>query len=137
MRPLLVTRLANATLGAVVTALAAALALDPSQPDPGTRIVGVVGVVTGLLLMWRGTRLRVRCRDGVVHVHGWLRTRAVPVRSVIEVTDFPALVWVTPSGRRHWTPLIAFAAGPDVVAFVRAHNVASIHRLRAWIGAGG
>ncbi len=133
LRPLLVTRFANAALGVMGTGFAAALAVDPPSESVWTLPVAALGAVVGCGLAVRGYRLHVRCSDRTVRIHGWLRTRTVPASAITEVTEFPALRWRTASGRRLWTPLSAFAMDNGVIPAVRVHNQACLRRLTAWI----
>ncbi len=133
LRPLLVTRLANGALGTAVTGSAVLVAAEPPWSGAWVLPAAMLTALAGCVLTVRGYRLRVRCLDRTVHVHGWLRTRSVPAPAVSEVTDFPALRWRTASGRQHWTPLSAFVLTNGVIEPVRAHHEACTRRLAAWI----
>lgn len=103
LRPAIVNRIANAGPGFILIVVGAAVFLEANLR------IGAAGAAVsalGVVLLIRGFRMSVECRDGSLTVHGLLRSRAIARRAVTEVTDFPAIRWVDRSERRRWTPLL-------------------------------
>jgi len=132
LRPLPVTRVANATPGLVLTAVGVALSLDV-ELAPWRWPLGVAAVVLGCYLAVRGPRAEVVCDSSNVRVRSLLRTRVVARAAVLEVSDWSALRWSDSSGRRRWTPLVMFAITPRMLRSAVHHHREQVKRLRRWV----
>ncbi|MFB7515883.1 hypothetical protein [Streptomyces sp. NPDC056144] len=130
-------RVGNAGLG-IAPAIATLVSLPEAWAE-GWRVTAALLAVLAAcgVLAVRGYRLRVRYEAHRLVVRGYLRTRTIPRESVTSVTDFPAVRWTTPSGRRRWTPIMAFAVSESGPESMRAHNLRNTARLRRWASRGG
>lgn len=134
LRPLLITKVATA-LGMEVLPITAAITMAEDEPGPPVWAAAVL-VVGGLVfapLAVRGYRMGVTCSHRHVTVRGLFRTRHVPVPSILEVTDFPALVWRLPGERRRWTPITVFMQGAGGLRPIRDHHEACTRTLERWV----
>jgi hypothetical protein len=125
-------RLANCALGALPAAGCVAYAAQAG--DGVTRFAACALAAASVVLAVRGYRLGVTCAQGRLTIRGYLRTRVIPLGSVTAITGFPAVRWVTPSGRGRWTPVTAFMPGPGEIPAVRARKRLMLARLRRWAG---
>ena len=121
VRPLLVTRFANTAPGAAVLLFGVVVAVGVSDPfGPSLVVWAVTGV--GVVLIVRSFRAGVRVNDHSVTVYGYVWSRTIRRRSMIDLTTFPALRWTSRSGRSHWTPLLMFMTSGRALAFINAHH---------------
>ncbi len=129
LQPRPANRLANAGPGVISLVIGVAAVIDR---DALTAALGVVLAVGGVVLAPRGYWLSVEtCSDAAV-VHGLLWSRRVSRRSIVEVTDYPALIWADSSGKRRWTPVHAFQTPARTLPGVRQHHASCITTLRRW-----
>ncbi|WP_299039167.1 hypothetical protein [uncultured Pseudokineococcus sp.] len=132
MRPLAVARVGNVTPGVSLVLLAWLLATDG---DLGSWRwpAAVVAVPLGVYLAVRAPGCEVVCDQRGVVVRGWLWTRTVPRKAVVEVTDFPAVRWRDGRGRARWTPLSMFWTSPRMLPIFVDHSEHQVDRLRRWV----
>ncbi|GIH11202.1 hypothetical protein Rhe02_92690 [Rhizocola hellebori] len=124
-RPLPVTRAACAVPGAMLIVLAPVIALTGWEGA----ILGLVSACGGVVLAVRGYRMGVTVQPDVVIVRGFLWNRTIPRRSLVEIADYPALIWRAESGRMRWTPLTAFMSDGSTLGRYRSHSETSLARL--------
>jgi hypothetical protein len=130
LRPLLITRIANAFPGLAVGLFAVAAVLDG---DLGLRSPLVVtGLVLGGFVAVRGYNLSVECAGQHVTVRGYLWTTTISRADIIEITDFPAVTWRS-GGRRRWSPLWALGAPARAFPAYQRHAALCVGRLRRWL----
>jgi len=134
LRPLPITRVATA-LGMEALPITAAITVaeDEAWPPVWAAAILVVGGLVFAPLAVRGYRMGVTCSHQHVTVRGLFRTRHVPVASILEVTDFPALVWQTHAGRKRWTPIVVFMQGAGGLRPIRDHHEACTRKLERWV----
>ena len=121
LRPLVVTRFANATPGAAVLVMGVALAAAAAAPL-ALSLPGWTIATFGVVLMVRGFRAGVRMDRDSVRVYGYLWTRTIPRRCTFDVTTFPAIRWTGRSGRSRWTPMLMFMTSTRALGFINAHH---------------
>lgn len=114
VRPLVVTRFANTVPGLVVLTIAV------FAPVP--LLVSYAVCIVGGLLVIRGFRTGVRLNEDSVTVYGYLWSRTIPRRAIVDLTTFPALRWTSRSGGSRWTPLLMFVVSTRALAFINAHH---------------
>ncbi len=85
------------------------------------------------ILAIRGFRIGVICKNSDVTIRGLLWTRTIPRASITEITDFPAVRWLTPDGRKRWTPIYVFRSNSRQLAKTMAMNECNIIKLRRWV----
>jgi hypothetical protein len=130
LRPVLISRLASTAPG--LTVIIVSVGPIWSVRDVATRWVtlGIV-VALGATLAWRGYRVGAECRGDVIVVRNFLRSRAIPIGSVRDVTAHGVIQWESPRGRPRRTRMWAFT---DVAArpagSMLARNRAVISELR-------
>jgi hypothetical protein len=130
LRPLLVSRIANVVPGLLLAALGVGYWLV--QRTDLALTTAVLGAVVGGWLGVRGYRQGVRCGEEAIEVRGLLRSRRIPVERIVAITNFPAVSWQTESGRKRWSPIIAFAELDDLIEPIRRHNEAAVGKLQEW-----
>ncbi|MEU2236038.1 hypothetical protein [Streptomyces vietnamensis] len=123
-------RVANTALGVVLGL--GCLAYGAEAGTAGERTAAVVAVLVCAVLAVRGFRAGVRCEGERLVVRGYAWTRVIPRAAVTEVTDFPAVRWTSPGGRRRWTPVVAFAEVSGELDGARACKRSNTARLRRW-----
>jgi hypothetical protein len=74
--------------------------------DGPVRAAGVLALI-GIVLASRVYRPAVETRSDSITVWGMVRTRVIPRASITEITNYPAIVWTDPAGRRRWSPVLA------------------------------
>ncbi|QTE01204.1 hypothetical protein S1361_28000 [Streptomyces cyanogenus] len=123
-------RLANSGLGAVpaVGCIAYAVQADTAV----ARLGGGLALIGFAVLAVRGYRLGVSCEHSRLVIRGYLRTRVIDRQRITEITDFPAVRWTAPNGRKRWTPLTAFMTSPGEIPATRLHKDRGIRKLRQW-----
>jgi hypothetical protein len=108
---------------------------EPPPPLPWMLVaVAVIGALTARI--WR---MRIRCADQTVTVHGPLLNRRISVDAVVAVTygdshAYPAIWWRGPTGVLRCTRLHGFwvgGGGEDSDSY----NAVQLARLMGWIGA--
>ncbi|MFF8376362.1 hypothetical protein ACF07V_09570 [Streptomyces sp. NPDC015661] len=132
--PAFANRVANGVLG-VVFGLGSLLYGTQAEEAWARVAAAVVGLGCAVLAV-RGYRAGVRCEGGRLVVRGFLWTRVVPRAAVDAVTDFPAVRWTTPAGRKRWTPVTAFATVSGETAGARSRKLAGTAKLRRWAARG-
>jgi hypothetical protein len=125
-----VTRLANSILGAAPAAGGIAVAVQADDALP--RLTACLAVIGFAVIAVRGYRLGVRCEHAALVIRGYLRTRVIARESITGITDFPAVRWMTHSGRKRWTPITAFMTTSDAISVVRRHNERALQKLQRW-----
>ncbi|MEU1032834.1 hypothetical protein ABZ402_29740 [Streptomyces mirabilis] len=125
-----VNRVANSALG-IVPAVAA-IAYLAQAGDTLPRLVACLALIGFAVIAVRGYRLGVRCEHGTLVVRGYLRTRVIARESITGITDFPAVRWATPRGRKRWTPITAFMTNANEVSASQLHKVRAVGKLRRW-----
>ncbi|MEU0094602.1 hypothetical protein [Kribbella sp. NPDC006257] len=132
LKPLLVTRIANAlvwpVLGVVVVVELISNGARVAVVVVGAGVCLAGAAYLGLL----GWRLGVVCEEAALEVHGLFRRRRIPREEIIAITDFPAVRWKAPGGRVRWSPIFAFANPGRVVPFVERHNEAAVAIMQDW-----
>jgi hypothetical protein len=136
LRPLLVTRFANAFGGLVIPFIPFVVLLQEWNPDDSTAsaIAIPVGLVS-LVLAVRGFRLGVMCGPVTVTVRGYWRSRTIPIADVLDLHE-PLLLsirWRDRRGRRRKTPVLAFSTPRKTFPFVAQHAESSVEQLQHWI----
>ncbi|MFD0475217.1 hypothetical protein ACFQ0B_48440 [Nonomuraea thailandensis] len=91
--------------------------------------------LVSLTLVVRGFRLGVVCRPATVTVRGYLRSRTIPIKDVI---DFPEVLllsirWRDRKGRRRKTPIVAFSTLGSELAFVSREAARCAKELKRWV----
>ena len=128
LRPGPGNRLANSSPGAVLVAFGlAALVVD----EGAAKAAGVLAVI-GIMLAVRGYRLAVETHHDSVTVCGMLRTRVIPGAAITQISDYPAIVWTDPAGKKRWTPVLAFLTPSCALPRVAQHHANCLSRLRHW-----
>ncbi|MET8081296.1 hypothetical protein [Streptomyces sp. NPDC005303] len=124
-------RVANSGLGALPAAVTILYAAQTTAAFP--RLSACVVLSASVIIAVRGYRLCVTCENTELTVRGYLRTRTIPRSSITEITDFPAVRWTDPSGRRRWSPLWVLHRGPHETAGIAASKNRNIAALRNWL----
>jgi hypothetical protein len=124
-------RVANSGLGAIPAVASVAYGAQAAAVYP--RLGACVALIASVVIAVRGYRLGVTYQNAEMTVRGYLRTRAIPRESITEITDFPAVRWTDPSGRRRWTPLWVFRVGPRETARMAASKERNVAALRLWV----
>lgn len=126
LRPLLISRVSNASPGALLVGLATKLAADDG-PDAYHLAASLVflGVVSAV----RGYRMGITVKADTVTVRGLTRSRTISRSSFIGITGFPALRWQSESGRTRWTPITAFPLTGRNPGYVHSHNAACLDQV--------
>jgi len=132
LRPLLVARVVSVAPGALLVALAPVVVGD-GDFGAWRWPVGVLAVLAGIYLAVRAPGCEVVCDQRGVVVRGWLWTRTLPRKAVVEVTDFPAVRWRDGRGRVRWTPLGMFWTSSRMLPVFVAHSEEQVRRLRRWV----
>jgi len=135
LRPLVVARVVSVAPGVGLVVLAWVLVGDGALGGwrwPG----GLLAVVAGAYLAVRAPGCEVVCDQRGVVVRGWLWTRTMPRRAVLEVTDFPAVRWRDGRGRPRWTPLSMLWTSSRMLPVFVAHSQEQVRRLRRWVRRG-
>jgi hypothetical protein len=114
--------------GTVLVALGLATLIVGDGP---VRAAGVLALI-GIVLASRGYRLAVETRSDSITVWGMVRTRVIPRASITEITNYPAIVWTDPTGRRRWSPVLAFQTPSRALPGVAENHAACVKRLRQW-----
>lgn len=129
LRPLAVTRVANAAPGLVLGALCINVWLE-NEPVPSWLVWS--GLVLAAYATVRAPLMGVDIDDERLRVRGQLWSRSIPRAQVVAVRDgLPARIIWSPDGRsRRWTPLIAFSTPPQSMATFAAHNRDMLRRIR-------
>jgi hypothetical protein len=128
LRPGPVNRLANSLPGTVLAAFGlAALVFG----DRAARAAGVLALL-GIVLAIRGYRLAAETHHDTVTIHGLLRTRVIPRAAITQITDYPAIIWTNPDGKKRWSPVVAFLTPPRTLPRITEHHTMSVNRLREW-----
>ncbi|MFC0629487.1 hypothetical protein [Kribbella deserti] len=132
LRPLLVSRIVNLLPGLTVAVLGAVYGI--SDRGVFAVIVAVLAVAAGGWLAVRGYHLGARLDDDAIEVRGLFRTQRVDRERIDSITDLPGLVWKDDAGRKHWTPIIAFAREDSAPLFksVIKHNQQMVEQIQAW-----
>ena len=134
LRPLPITRVGMAlVVESLPVTVSIAVAEDETWPPVWAVAVLVLGGLAVAPLAVRGYRMGVVCSHQHVTVRGLFRTRHVPVASIVEVSDVPALVWRRPGGRKRWTPIVGFMQGGGMLRPFRDHHEACTHQLQRWV----
>jgi hypothetical protein len=121
-------RLANSSPGAVLVAFGlAALVVD----EGAAKAAGVLAVV-GIVLAVRGYQLAVETHHDSVTVCGMLRTHVIPRSAITQISDYRAIVWTDPAGKKRWTPGLAFLTPSCALPRVGQHHANCVSRLRLW-----
>jgi hypothetical protein len=68
-----------------------------------------------------------------VTVRGYLRTRVIPRDSITEITDFPAVRWTAPNGRKRWTPISALMTSSREPVRITEAKEDALAQLRQWV----
>jgi hypothetical protein len=124
LKPLPVTRVANALPGALLVALG----LWAVLVDGGSWIFGGVVAVLGVGLAFRGYRLGVTVTERGVEIRGFLFKRVIPREAVAGFTDWPAVVWRSELGLQH-SRMVAFRTNSHALRSIREHNAACVAAL--------
>jgi hypothetical protein len=124
-------RIANSSLGLVPAAVSILYEAQATAVYP--RLAVFLVLMVAAVITMRGYRLSVSCKNAELTVRGYLRTRTIPRSSITEITDFPAVRWTDPSGRRRWSPIWAFHVGPHETARITASKNRNIAALRHWL----
>lgn len=132
--PTLVNRLANTLPG--LAPGAGLLVYGAADGTGWGRASAVAAALACLVLAVRGFRAGVRCEARRLVVRGFVRTRVIPRAAVTGVTDFPAVRWTTPGGRRRWTPVTAFVEASEEAGGTRSRKRSNTVRLRRWAARG-
>ena len=128
LRPSPTNRLANAFPGVCLIALSVLSLVLGTGSERALVLLGA----PGLILTVRGYRLSAEARRGVLTVHGYLRSRAIPRTAIVEVTDSSTVVWTDGSGRRRRTPILAFSTQPGMLPGVVKHHAECRRQLQRW-----
>ncbi|NJP97676.1 hypothetical protein HCN51_51040 [Nonomuraea sp. FMUSA5-5] len=137
LRPLLVSRFANAFGGAAMPYIVLAVLAggwDPPDDTTATAIV-VAFAAVALVLAVRGFRLGVVCGPATITVRGYSRSRTIPIAEISEVQDvlLASVRWRDGRGRVRKTPMLAFSTPMRVHSSVAAHAESSLQQLQHWI----
>jgi hypothetical protein len=125
LRPLPVTRLANALPGAALLGFG----LWAGLGEGGSWVFGGVVAVLGAVLAVRGHRLGVTVTDRNVEIHGFLLKQTIPRQSVAGFTDWPAVVWRSGLGLQH-SRMVAFRTNSFALRAIREHNAGCLATLQ-------
>ncbi|MGW5775244.1 hypothetical protein [Streptomyces sp. NPDC003863] len=129
--PTSANRAANALPGLVPGA--GFLVYGAEAGTAGEWAAALAAVLACGILAGRGYRAGVRCEAERLVVRGFVRTRVIPRAAV---TDFPAVRWTTPGGRRRWTPVTVFVETTEEKEGTRSRKRANTARLRRWAARG-
>lgn len=128
-RPLAETRVANMVPGLLLVAVCVNVLLEGTDvPRP----IVLAGLAIGTIVAARGVRIGVVVAGGRVTVRGFCWSRSVPVSDVVAVTrgTLPLLLWRAPSGRRRWSPIVAFMDAYNGMARYSSHNREALRLVR-------
>jgi hypothetical protein len=92
---------------------------------------GLLIIVAGVVLVVRGYPMAVRIEPEVVTVYGYLRTRRIRRRSVVDVTFRPSLPWTGRDRRTRGTPLTMFMEPHRPPRSIHEHNERCVAELRS------
>jgi hypothetical protein len=126
VRPMVVTRFANAAPGFFVVMVGVIEFLAAVVPLAMALIIALLGV--GLAV--RGFRTGVRVGPESVTVYGYLWSRTIPRRAISGLTIFPAFRWSSRSGRARWTPMFMFMASGSSLRVFNAHHASCCEEIR-------
>jgi hypothetical protein len=125
------TRLANSCLGVVPAVVCTAYAVSATGPWP--RVAALLAFLASAAVAVRGYRLGVTCVNTDVTVRGYLRTRVIPRDSITAITDFPAVRWTAPNGRKRWTPISALMTSSREPVRITEAKEDALAQLRQWV----
>jgi hypothetical protein len=130
----MVTRLANCAPGLLLL-LPSVFAALASPVGVDTVIAGILAI-PGVVVIVRGYRIGVTVTGDAVVIRNWFRSRTVERRSVLGLTYYPAVRWTSASGRKRWTPIMAFADFYSIqpLDFIMRHRQACVEQLMALLG---
>jgi hypothetical protein len=130
LRPLPITRVASVLPGCVVIGLG--VERFEVSNDQHVVAAGLLAIV-GVILAVRGYGLGAQYDDEALTIRGMFRTRKIRRSDIREITAFPAVRWSSASGRRLWTPIVAFAEWGMVIPAVARRNEEAIEELERWL----
>jgi hypothetical protein len=84
------------------------------------------------MLAVRGYRLAAETHNESVTVCGMLRTRVIQRTAITQITNYPAIIWIDPAGKKRWTPVLAFLTPSWALPPVGQHHIMCVNRLRQW-----
>jgi hypothetical protein len=125
LRPLPVTRLANALPGTLLLGFG----LWAGLGEGGSWVFGAVVAVLGVALALRGHRLSVTVTDRAVEIRGFVMKQTIPRESVAGYTDWPAVVWRSGLGLQH-SRMVAFRTNTHALPSIRDHNAECLATLK-------
>ncbi|MCX5352315.1 MULTISPECIES: hypothetical protein [Streptomyces] len=128
--PWRVNRVANSAPGVIPAVVAIAYLAQAGGILP--RLLACLSLIGFAVIAVRGYRLGVRCEHRTLVVRGYLRTRVIARESITGITDFPAVRWTTPRGRKRWTPITAFMTNTTEISVSRRHKAQAVGKLRRW-----
>ncbi|MEU6227151.1 hypothetical protein [Streptomyces sp. NPDC047042] len=104
LAPPRVGRIANSCLGVLPGVASVLYGAQATAVVP--RLWAGLVLVFSVVIAVRGYRLSIACGEAGLTVRGYLRTRTIPRSSITAITDFPAVRWTDPRGRRRWSPML-------------------------------
>lgn len=93
--------------------------------------------VWGVLGLTRFPRMGVTLRQSDMTVRGLMWSRTIPRDRIVDITFWPCVKWIAPSGRTRLTPITVFAFGVLTPYSERQekHDDRCVDEIRDWLPA--